>query len=175
MHNHKLGFTNTQTIPAKVIQWGQTRWGTQSLVSSQRREETLSTEAAKDISILRSLYQATNSEEITLRVKVILRPTVSRPVCLGVKHQSGTQIQIFITVRQLPVCWYGAPSLTRGRVSSLQFLLALFSAVILGSESRGNHDHILLPQIRDSPTWRAKSPYLCPGQGGSVPLYIPRH
>jgi hypothetical protein len=34
---------------------------------------------------------------------------------------------------------------------SLPLLLALASAVILGSESLGTHDHILLSQIRDFP------------------------
>jgi hypothetical protein len=43
----------------------------------------------------------------------------------------------------------------------LQVLLDLASAVILKSESRGSHDHILLPQIRDSP-------YL----EGQVPVFI---
>jgi hypothetical protein len=36
---------------------------------------------------------------------------------------------------QLRVCWFGAPSLTRGRVCRLQFLLDFASAVIYWSES----------------------------------------
>jgi hypothetical protein len=53
---------------------------------------------------------------------------------------------------------YATSSLTRGWVYWLQLLLALASAVILRSESRGTDDHILLSQIRDSPTWRARFP-----------------
>jgi hypothetical protein len=58
-----------------------------------------------------------------VKVKVILRPTVSRPVCLGIKHPSGAYDQIFVTVGQLLVCSCGALSLTRGRVCRLQLLL----------------------------------------------------
>jgi hypothetical protein len=50
----------------------------------------------------------------------MLRPMVSRPVCLGVKHPFGTYDQIFNTVRQMQVCWCGVLSLTRERVCHLQ-------------------------------------------------------
>jgi hypothetical protein len=59
----------------------------------------------------------------SVEVEVNLRPTVSRPVCLGVWHPSGTRDQFFflleISFRQLRGCYFVAPSLTRGRVCNL--------------------------------------------------------
>jgi hypothetical protein len=83
--------------------------------------------------------------EFSYESTLTLRPTVS----LGIKHPSGANDQILITARQLRFCWCRALSLTRGRVCLLQLLLAFASAVILGSESRGIRDHILLSQSRD--------------------------
>jgi hypothetical protein len=78
--------------------------------------------------------------------------TDGQSACLSwSKAPIGGYNQIFITVKQLRVSWCGTFSLTRGRVCRLQLLLALASAVILGSETRGTRDHILLSQIRDFP------------------------
>jgi hypothetical protein len=65
---------------------------------------------------------------------------------------------------------YVTSSLTRRWVCPLQLLLGLASAVILRSESRRTHDHILLSQIRDFPNLDGQvlvfiSP---PEQGGPV-------
>jgi hypothetical protein len=49
-------------------------------------------------------------------------------------------------------------SLTGGLVCRLQLLLVLASAVILSSEGRGTHDHILLSPIRDFPNLEGQVP-----------------
>jgi hypothetical protein len=87
-------------------------------------------------------------------IAVNLRPTVSRPVCPGVRRPSGTDDQFFflleIAFRQLRICYFVEPSLTRERVCNLlvQLLLGLARAVTLGSKSGRTHAHILLSHLR---------------------------
>jgi hypothetical protein len=58
-------------------------------------------------------------------------------------------------------------ALSDERMGRLQLLLALANAVILRSESRGACDHILLFQIRDTPSLRERAAQLYPQALGS--------
>jgi hypothetical protein len=81
----------------------------------------------------------------------MLRPTISRPVCLGVKPHLGSKTRFLLLSGSCGFVGCEAHSLTGGRVCRLELLLALARAVILGSESRGTHDRILLSRIQGSP------------------------
>jgi hypothetical protein len=108
-----------------------------------------------------------NSPELNsrVRVRVTLRLAVYRQsIRLGDKPLETHDSSFFIF--QLNICDYSpyvrvTSSLTRGWVCLLQLLLVHDSAVILSSESRGTHDHILLSQIRDPPTSTLES-VTCP-------------
>jgi hypothetical protein len=110
-----------------------------------------------------------------VKVKIILRPTVSRPVCPGVRRPSGTRDQFFflldIFFRHLWDRYFVAPSLTRGLICNLliQLLLGLARAVTLRSKSRRTHDHILLPHLRlPQPGGPGSCVYIPQEQGGPV-------
>jgi hypothetical protein len=76
---------------------------------------------------------------------------VSRPVWPGVRPPSRLVTDFLFLLemfsRQLQVCYFVSPFLTRGRVCNLLLLLDLASAVPLGSESDGTQEHTLLSQF----------------------------
>jgi hypothetical protein len=98
-----------------------------------------------------------------IEVEVMLQPTVSRTMYLGV----GLQIIVFCPTMAGFLIW--APSLTRGWVCNLlvQLLLGLARAVTLGSKFRRTHGHILLSHLR------LQVPVYPPGTGW--PSYTPGH
>jgi hypothetical protein len=99
-----------------------------------------------------------------VRVKIMLyRRSVGQSVLLSSPHL-GPKTRFLLPVDS----WCGAPSLTRGRVSRLQFLLPRASAVILKSVS------LYSLRFETPPTFRARSPYLYP-PGTRWPSYTPKH
>jgi hypothetical protein len=121
---------------------------------------------------------STRDRTLEVAVAVNLRPTVSRPVCPGVRRPSGTYDQFFflleISFRQLRLCYFVALSLTRGRVCNLPYncFWALQEQSLLG---RSPAEHAELTVSSETPpNWRARFSYLYP-PGTRWPSYTPGH
>jgi hypothetical protein len=99
-----------------------------------------------------------------LKVKDMLWPVVSRPVCRGVKLHVGPKTRFLLLS---DICGFVD-------VGRLQLLLAVISAVILGSESHRTHDHILVSPIWDSPSLEGQVPVFVSPRNRVAQLY-PRH
>jgi hypothetical protein len=94
-------------------------------------------------------YRELTWTEVNLKLKTVMSKSkshcdwrsVSQSVSLGVEPHLGLMTDIY----------YSLTVTARGRVCLLYMPLALASAVILGSESLGTRDHILLSQVWDFP------------------------
>jgi hypothetical protein len=108
---------------------------------------------------------------ISVRVRVILWLAVyHQSVHLDTKPLVNHDQYSF----QLNTCSYSpyvTSSLTRGWVCHLQLLLALTSSVILWSQSRRTHNHILLSQIWDSPNLEGQLPVFISPRNKMAQLY----
>jgi hypothetical protein len=107
------------------------------------------------------------------RAKLMLRPTVCLPFlsCLQAPIWSPRPNFYYCQTVAGLLMW-GAFSVKR-RVCHLESLLVLASAVILGSESLGTHDHILLSQIQDSPNLEGQVPVFISPRNRVAPLNPP--
>jgi hypothetical protein len=83
------------------------------------------------------------------KVKVTLRLTITRSVCLGVKALLGSMTRFLLLSTVAGLYMWGA--LSDGR-TGLSFTIASVprQPVILGSESLGSHNHILFSQVLKS-------------------------
>jgi hypothetical protein len=79
---------------------------------------------------------------------------IRHSVRLGAELLESQARIFFLKLNNCGHSLYITSSLTRGWVCLLQLLLNLASATILGSESLGTREHILLSQIRDFPFCR---------------------
>jgi hypothetical protein len=61
------------------------------------------------------------SSSLKLSLSLILRPTVSRPVCLGIKHPSGPHDHIFISRTVAGLLMWGA---LYDKMTGLSFTIA---------------------------------------------------
>jgi hypothetical protein len=99
----------------------------------------------------------------------MLRPTVSRPVYLGVKLHVRPRPDFCYCQSVAGLLMWGALSDER---TGLSFTIAAGPRqCILGSESGGTYDHILLSQIRDSPDLERQVPVFISPRNRVAQLY----
>jgi hypothetical protein len=122
--------------------------------------------------ILRGLiYQFLTSHNYScqltqLKVKVMLWPTLSWPMCLRVKPTSGAQDQIFITVRHLRVISVGRPLTWEDGSVVYNCCWSSPAQSFSGSSPLGLATIFYCLRFETPPTWRARLLYLYPPEQG---------
>jgi hypothetical protein len=90
---------------------------------------------------------------------------------LATSHLRFTTSNFILQLNTYGYSPYVISFLMRGLVCHLQFLLIFASAVILMSEFRWTHDHILLSQIRDSLNLKDQVPVFTSSRNSDIQLY----
>jgi hypothetical protein len=114
--------------------------------------------------------------QLKLKVEIHLRPTVSRPVCPGVRRPFGTRDKFFLhlemSFRQLRLCYFVAPSLTRRQICNLLFncFCALPEQSLLG-RSPAELTAIFYYLIWDSPNLEGQVPVFISPRNRVAQLY----
>jgi hypothetical protein len=114
--------------------------------------------------------------QLSYEVEFNLRPTVSRPVRPGVRRPSGTRDKFFflleISFRQLWLCYFVVPSLTRGQLCNLSYncFWALPEQSLLG-RSPAELTAIFYCPTWDSPSLEDQVPVFISPRTGVTQLY----
>jgi hypothetical protein len=112
--------------------------------------------------------------KVKVKVKVMLRPTVNRPVCLCVKHHLGLTTSFSLLSGTCGLVDVGR-SLRRDSESAV-YNCCWYSPAqsFLGWSPAGLVTIFYYLRFETPPTWRSRSPYFYPPKTG-WPSYTPRH